>query len=496
MEVILLILWPQNEEKIQERLASLEQPNIDFLNGSIQEFKASVERKDMLTAQEYYRNDTEIMKRVRYYLDRYGSKKELDILANNRISYPYLRMLVNQKVNYLLSKPITFKTEIEGFSELLGEKFGRPFMRKLRKVGTHAILNGLSWMQVYYSEQGELEFKRIPSEQVIAFWGDDDKTQLDGVIRYYTYRQYKPNGDKEDLKRVEYFTPQGAWYYVETEHGLEEDKSRESFQGHFLVNNADGETFVAAWGKVPFIPFKYTPDHLPLLKSVKSLIDAYNKILSEVSNNIEDIPDSIKVVKNYDGTDKQEFVQNLNTFRTAFVSGDGDMSAIETRLDSVTIDDQLNRLRKAVYEAGNGVDTQEAAIGNTSAIALKFRYGGLDTDTDTMAGEFEASIEELVWYITQDLANKGIANYVDTPYSIIFDTDFIINEQEIIDSCTKSVGIISDQTIVANHPWVVDPQRELELVKEERESKLELYPFGNDYGTNPFESEEEDNEEE
>ena len=107
------------------------------------------------------------------------------------------------------------------------------------------------------------------------------------------------------------------------------------------------------------------------------MIDDYDPTTSDTSNNLQDIPNSIKVAKNYDGTDKGEFTQNLAIFRTAFVSGDGDMKVIETNMDVAAIDSHLNRLRKDIYEAGNGVDTQEVSLGNASGVALKFRYATL-----------------------------------------------------------------------------------------------------------------------
>ena len=35
--------------------------------------------------------------------------------------------------------------------------------------------------------------------------------------------------------------------------------------------------------------------------------------------------------------------------------------------------------------------------------------------------------------------------------------------------CKASVGILSDETIVKNHPWISDPEQELERIKRERE---------------------------
>ena len=51
----------------------------------------------------------------------------------------------------------------------------------------------------------------------------------------------------------------------------------------------------------------------------------------------------------------------------------------------------------------------------------------------------------------------------------------LLNEGEVIDNCSKSVGILSDETILANHPWVDDPQAEMERVKEQKKENIEEY---------------------
>jgi SPP1 family phage portal protein len=145
---------------------------------------------------------------------------------------------------------------------------------------------------------------------------------------------------------------------------------------------------------------------------------------------------------------------------------------LTTPLDVAALDSHLNRLRKDIYEAGSGVDTQEISLGNASGVALKFRYADLDTDTDDMASEFAASLEELIWFIKVDLLNKGLGDFLETKFDIIFNTDGIINESEVIMDARNSVGIISDETIRANHPWVTDAQEEGDRMSKESEEKM------------------------
>ena len=68
-----------------------------------------------------------------------------------------------------------------------------------------------------------------------------------------------------------------------------------------------------------------------------------------------------------------------------------------------------------------------------------------------------------------DLANKGKGNFFDEEVEIIFNKDQIVNESEIINDLKNSVGIISNQTLVKNHPYIDDLQEELELIKNEKQ---------------------------
>lgn len=463
------------------KLGTLGKPQEDFLFANINEWLQSEKRKYMLKAQSYYQNDNDIKDRERYYIDRRGIKQVAKNLSNSRLSHPFMRKLTNQKVNYLLSREPSVQCDNETLGELLTAYINKPFLKMLKNVGTDAIINGVAWLQVYYNKDGELRFKRIPSEEIIPFWADAEHTELDAVIRHYSIMHYLPDGQKKEIIKVEFHTTEGVWYYEMGNRGLKPDTDKESgIQGHFTVvqqgTDADGnpttQNIQATWEKVPFIAFKYNSSEISLLKWIKPLIDDYDINTSDTSNNLQDIPNSIKVVKNYDGTDKGEFTQNLALYRTAFVSGDGDMKAIETSLDIAVIDSHLNRLRKDIYESGSGVDTQETGLGNASGVALKFRYADLDNDINDMRNEFAAALDEVVWFIKVDLANKGLGDFRDEEVEFIFNTDGIINESEVIADAKNSLGIISDETILANHPWVTDATAELQRARDEKVEKI------------------------
>ena len=55
---------------------------------------------------------------------------------------------------------------------------------------------------------------------------------------------------------------------------------------------------------------------------------------------------------------------------------------------------------------------------------------------------------------------------------IIFNKDILINETQSIENCAKSVGILSDETIISMHPWVKDVKAEMEKIKVQKEKEI------------------------
>lgn len=96
-------------------------------------------------------------------------------------------------------------------------------------------------------------------------------------------------------------------------------------------------------------------------------------------------------------------------------------------------------------------------------------YSDIDLDANAMETELQAAFEDLFWFVNTYLASIGEGDYGDEEISVIFNRDILINESEAIDNCAKSAGIISDDTIVAMHPWVDDPAAELERLKKQKE---------------------------
>lgn len=452
----------------------------EIITQEINDFKGSERRKLMITGQEYYEMDTEILKNRRTGVGEGGRIIDVDNLANNKLVHGFIRKLVDQKVGYLLSKPFGIQTDgNDPYKKALEGYLGKSFKRLLRNVGKNAINKGIGWIQVYYNDKGELSFKLIPSEEIVPLWKDAAHTELDAVIRFYDVEIYEAK-KKITITKVEFWSLEGVKRYkidsrITGKLIPDEDVGAET--SHFAVVGSDDVEEPLNWEQIPFIPFKYNAEEMPLVKVLKTLVDNYDKTMSDNANNLEDLPNSTYVLKNYDGANLGEFRKNLSLYRAIKVSGDGDVNTLSLTIDTEAFKTHVGMLRKNIYEFGRGLDTQsEDFTQDKSGTAIRFSYGDLDLDANDIESEFQAALEQLIWFIDQHLYNTTKVDFSGVNVDILFNRDILINETESITNAKDSVGIISNETIVANHPWTTDTQAELERIEKEQESVMDDYP--------------------
>lgn len=446
----------------------------EIIQEEIKEWYSSTSRQLMLDGRRYYKGDADIIKRKRMAIGEGGELEEVNNLANNKLIHNFTRKLVDQKVGYLLSKPLSVQTENEVYKNLLDDVFNKSFMKLIKNLGKDCINKGIAWAQIYYNEDGELRFKRLPSEEIIPLWKDSEHTKLDAVIRVYEVITYEGK-TKKTVQKVEYWDTEKVLRYVEYEGNLIPDVEAPEETGHFSMVDDKGNTKSFTWSKVPFVYFKYNDEEQPLIKFVKSLVDDYDRNKSDNSNNLEDLPNSIYVLKDYDGTNLGEFRRNMALYRAVKVTGDGGVETRNLEINVEAYKTHIEQTRKDIYEFGRGVDTQSDKFGNSpSGISLKFLYNDLDMDCNIIETEFQASLEYLLWFVDQHLINTGQGDYTNENVEFIFNRDTLINESDSISNCQNSVGIISDETIVANHPWAT--KDELEKIKKQKEQQEDIYP--------------------
>ncbi|GIP10409.1 portal protein [Paenibacillus macerans] len=445
----------------------------------VSEWQASDEYKAIIKGEKYYKNEPDILERERKAVGESGALEPVQNLANNKLVNGFTRKLVDQKVGYLLSKPMSVQTKNNKYQEILTGIFDKKFMRQIQTLGKNAINGGLGWLHPYYDESGNLSFMVIPTIQCVPFWKDIAHTELAAMIRFYQVEVYEGTKQTEYTK-YEWWDENGVRTFVDGGNGIVPDVESGEYRPHVIATNGEGTQRGYNWEKVPFIAFKYNDDELPLITQIKSLVDDYDRNKSDNSNNLEDLPNSIYKVKNYGDVNGADFRKNIALYRVVFYDKDGDVDTVNIEINTEAYKTHQEQNRKDIYEFGRGVDTQADNFGNASGVALKFLYADLDMDCNIIETEFQAALEQLLWFINTDLKNRGEGDFFNEEVTFIFNRDIIINETEAVKNAKDSVGVISKKTIIANHPWVTNTKEELERIEEEaREEFKRTDPYNN-----------------
>ena len=133
-------------------------------------------------------------------------------------------------------------------------------------------------------------------------------------------------------------------------------------------------------------------------------------------------------------------------------------------------------LKQTIIENGAGFDSKADTLGNNpNQLNIRSMYSEIDLEANDFETEFQASFEELLWFVANHLKNTGQGDFLGEKVEVVLNRDILVNESQAISDIKNSVGIISEETILAQHPWVTDVQAEQEKLKKERSEKIEDY---------------------
>lgn len=420
--------------------------------------------KTMLTAYNYYNGNQDILKRERYGIGVNGERTVLNNLPNFKIVDNQFKWLVDQKANYLLSKTPTIITENEKYNELLLDIFNDKFFNLLFLIGMDAYKYGISWLYVYYNEQGELSFKRFDSREIIPVWMDNEHTELDYVIRKYTKKIFT-GSSFEDKQLIEVYRKQGIEYFELKGNKLQAIKESTAY---IKINEASYN-----WARLPIIPFKVNESETPLIKNCKTIQDAINEITSDFKNDMEESNrNTIYVVKGYQ-PDAGSFRTNVNQYGAIFLTGEhGSVDTLNIKVNTENYKEILKMLKIIMLENCKGFDSKSDKIGSDpNQMNIQSMYTNIDLDANALEREFKDSFLKLIWFIAQHfkLIKKG--DFEKEKVTIVFNRDILINESQSIEDVIKSMNILSRQSLLAQHPWVEDVDLEIKRLEDEEEEK-------------------------
>lgn len=421
----------------------------------------------------YYQNDTDLLhepdRKDRQRKEQEGETPLRN--ADNRIPFNFHGLLVNQKAAYMFTAPPLFDLGSKKANKALQAFLGDKYPKTCKDLCIAASNATVGWIHVWKKADGTYNYAVVPSEQIVPVWSKSLEKELLAVFRAY------PDIDEEtgdNYMVYEYWTATECNAYR-----LKAGDEIEKLMPHrmFMVDPVlceMTEQYTHEIGEVPFFAFSNNNIGTNDLKNIKPLIDTYCKVFSGFVNDLEDIQEVIFVLTNYGGADLNEFLSDLKYYKTIKVDsdGDGDRSGVSTLTIDLPVEAReklLEITRKCIFEQGQGIDPDPQNFGNSSGVALGFLYSLLELKAGLQETEFRPSFGRFIRCVCR-LLNLPIK---DDTIVQTWTRSSVKNDQELASIAAQSKGIISDETIIKNHPWVEDAEKEKQQMEAQEEDELE-----------------------
>ena len=427
-------------------------PSIEFtpfqLYNYVNDFKNGSEYKRLVNLEKYYKaNNTTIMSR----------KKSLNDDINNKLVSGYPRYVTTMTTGYFVGGAESVKYIFPKKNELIESNFRYNDERAVTtNLAKNASIYGYAIEQYFIDEDGVFRFKDIDPKNVILLFEDNIDENLLAVIKFRDYTYSKANGDTETKTVIEFY-------------------NKESYIEHTFIDGSYKPQYTIEEANVFMdVPFTYyeNPDRLGDFESVLTLIDAYDKALSDNSNLFEYYNDCYIVFKGCefieDNSVKLKDMKGLNLPEGA------DVFYLQKPQVSGDLTNYLETLRKDIHKYSMVPDlTDKDYLSAQSGVAMRLKLQGLEFLTGVKESNFRKGLtrrlEVLGDYLS--LSNNG---FEFDKALIVFKRNTVESLSEIIDNAIRLKDIISTESVLDMIP-TVDSREELKRLEKQKEQNMKQF---------------------
>lgn len=363
---------------------------------------------------------------------------------DNRLAVNFAKYIVDTMNGFFLGIPIKTTSadeQVAEYIEFLNQYNDQD--NKDSEIGKMCDMYGIANELYYVDEAGHvcttyvspLESFMITDDSVlereryfVRMWIDDDKVM---------------HGSVSDEHVVRYFTNQG---------GIK-------FEAEEYPHGFDG---------VPATEFKENDEKIGLYEPVMSLIDAYNKAISEKANDIDYFADSYLKILGAKLVDEDL----LNIRKNRIINMEGmDTSGLDVdflaKPDAGTTQEAfLDRLERLIYQVSMVANISDENFGAASGLSLKYKLQGMSNLAKTKENKFKSALNRRYKLIFSNPASPVKEDdWVKLNYQ--FTQNYPANILEESEIAKNLAGITSRETQLKVLSIVDDVQAEMTKIEED-----------------------------
>lgn len=346
---------------------------------------------------------------------------------------------VDRRVNYLLArKPICtgHQEELDGLADFIKET-----------AKNYLLRGSLIW--IVQGNGVDIIPKPAIMKNTIAIYADEAKQDTLAYIRKRVDLEIDALTGAETER--EYY----ECYYIEDVDGARV-VHRDTYC--YTLDNADSEEVLE--DAPVFIQLGKTGD-AALFAYVEGFLRAHDKLFKHQDTTVEKNTRPLVEVRGYSGTDDEDLAYAIEELCIARTDGNGGVAIHQRSMDSSSIDLWRKALMTKYYEATSTVGKDNELQYAVSGKAMDRLFVDMENASRELAHVLEQALDE--YFDSLGYEKVGI----------VWNTDRPVDDAAIITAIAQSKGILSDKTLLEQHPWVEDVDEELQRLADQKNSGFE-----------------------
>lgn len=218
------------------------------------------------------------------------------------------------------------------------------------------------------------------------------------------------------------------------------------------------------------------PDEKSIFDCVISLQDAVNEILSDEIDDYSAFCDAYLAITGAD-LDAED-VATMKENRVLVLPEGATAQWLTKSASDTQVENILKRLHDSIYRVSNCPDFSSESFtgGVSSGIAIRYRLTGMETRSGKIEAVMKKALQRRVEIIC-GIASLKLGESVFRDIEITFKRNVPVDETSIVNTVTKLQGVVSNETLLSQIPFVTDINAEMEALEQQKAEELALYSF-------------------
>ena len=382
--------------------------------------------------------------------DIFHQAKKPDYKPDNRIAVNFAKYITDTMNGFFIGIPIKVSSTDSSVDDYINyldvyndQDDNNAELAKIMKI------YGRGYEMYFVDENGEIGITYLDPMESFMVYDESILMRPRYFVRIYKDSEGIRHGSISNETTVQYFDIDGGLHFR-----ADEEK----------VHGFDG---------VPATEYIENSERQGIFESVLSMIDAYNKALSEKANDVDYFADAyLKVLGT---TVDNEDVKFIRDNRIVNFEGDGSDKIIAEFMEKpnsdTTQENLLERLERLIFQISMVANISDENFGTASGIAMKYKLQSMSNLEKTKERKFAAGMNRRYQLLFGHPASKVPADaWIQLQYK--FTPNIPANLQEEAQIASQLEGIVSHETQLKVISAVENVKGELDKIEEENKEAM------------------------